>query len=134
MNPIPESAFRGVVGLPYVEGACGPGAYDCMGAMKAVLRAAFGIEVDIESPPIDDDSPWRWISASRAISTPGTVMVTRAPDGKQHVWTVLDRGRALTSLPGRGVCIVPIRLITRGAESVVGCYLHTAIEGSGSRD
>lgn len=124
---IPPVAWRDLIGLPYQDGARGPDAYDCIGAMAAVLRNWLGVEVSDTEPPIEERAPWRWVALAYGMNTPGAVVLTRSPDGKRHVWIVLEPGLVLSSLPERGVCTVPSRFIARGAEAVVGCYLHEGV-------
>ncbi len=98
------------IGLPWVNGARGPDAFDCWGLLAWVQRAHFGIDLPERSiePAVmraiyrDEVEAGRWRILARPVHGCGALL----RDGDQpHVgiWLQCDGGGVLHALAGAGV-------------------------------
>ena len=106
------SEWSQYLGIPWAEGADGPGAFDCMSFVKHVQSRHFGIEMDRISVPDYDDGLGilglingcgereNWES----VPTPqhGDIAIVRRPI-HIGVWLDIDGGGVLHCLRGAGV-------------------------------
>lgn len=105
-------SFAEYVGIPWVAGAQGPNAYDCMAFFRHVQCSHFDIDVpEIIAPDYDDPSALssmfadhperqRWTPIAKPIH--GCAVLVRRP---MHVgiWLNLDGGGVLHCVRGAGV-------------------------------
>ena len=111
-----DSVVSAMLGLPYREGAAGPDAFNCWGAVHAFL-ASIGKG---DAVPHAD----RWKPLGSAVTDArhvGDVCLTRGPDGRQGVAVLIQASplRFLTSTPDQGVHTIPPRAIVA---STIGVY------------
>ena len=105
-------SYAGYIGIPWVAGAQGPDAYDCMAFFRYIQSAHFGIEVpQIIAPDYDDQNAiadlflthperqkWPRIAAPKH----GCAVMIRRP---MHIgtWLDIDGGGVLHCVRGAGV-------------------------------
>jgi cell wall-associated NlpC family hydrolase len=104
------------LGLPYREGATGPDAYDCWGAVHAFL-ASIG-----RGDAVPHADRWKPLGSSVTDARRvGDVVLTAGPEGRQGVAVAIQASplRFLTATPEHGVHTVPPRSL---AASAIGAY------------
>lgn len=95
------------IGKPWVRGARGPEAYDCLGLMTHVMREHYcrdvpDLYVGGENGPALMGMHAQW----RPVDAPGDgdmVVMARTREDHVGVWLDVDRGGILSALDGPGV-------------------------------
>ena len=121
------------LGKPWVNGACGPDAYDCHGLVRAVYRDCFGLVlpvVDVDALQAlavcramrdYDYSAWKALSAPEIEFDVVEMSLASAP---HHVGVFLeaDGGGVLTSVEGAGVVFQSLASLKMHGWNIVSCY------------
>jgi cell wall-associated NlpC family hydrolase len=105
--------LAGYIGSPWVAGAQGPDAWDCMSLVRDIQGRYFGVNLPAISVPDYDDqhaiaelmdghvelSNWVWVVAPKH----GDVVFIKRPRRHYGVWLNIDGGGVLHCISGQGV-------------------------------
>ena len=125
------------IGHPWSNGACGNGAYDCHGLVRAVYRDRLGIDLPVvnanalhalsvvRAMRAYDYSEWDQIERPELDFDVVQMSVSRKPH-HVGVYLTIDGGGVLTSVEGAGVVFQTLSSLRSHGWNIINCYRRKA--------